>query len=210
MMFKVVLLGEAGVGKSTLVYTVKHGTFPHVNSSSTVGADFCVQKYTMQDNNKIVPIDVHIWDTAGQERYRSMIRMYYRDTHCFVLILNVQTPPEQMINDCEYWLNEISEHATYTTPHTDTPDYSVWILINKIDCNPSFVIPPEILIHRSDHIFVETISCKNYPAGTSELFHEMAIHLYEVEVQSRQQTRQQHKNSIILQIDKLQSKCCNI
>uniref|UniRef100_A0A3B4Z2Z5 Ras-related protein Rab-26-like n=1 Tax=Stegastes partitus TaxID=144197 RepID=A0A3B4Z2Z5_9TELE len=84
--FKVMLVGDSGVGKTCLLVRFKDGAFLAGSFISTVGIDF---------RNKVMTIDavkvkLQIWDTAGQERFRSVTHAYYRDAHgtisLFVLV----------------------------------------------------------------------------------------------------------------------------
>ncbi|XP_069426841.1 ras-related protein Rab-26 isoform X6 [Ovis canadensis] len=75
--FKVMLVGDSGVGKTCLLVRFKDGAFLAGTFISTVGIDF---------RNKVVDVDgmkvkLQIWDTAGQERFRSVTHAYYRDAH---------------------------------------------------------------------------------------------------------------------------------
>ncbi|KAJ8366922.1 hypothetical protein AAFF_G00336760, partial [Aldrovandia affinis] len=75
--FKVMLVGDSGVGKTCLLVRFKDGAFLAGSFISTVGIDF---------RNKVLNIDglkvkLQIWDTAGQERFRSVTHAYYRDAH---------------------------------------------------------------------------------------------------------------------------------
>ncbi|XP_037670348.1 ras-related protein Rab-26 isoform X5 [Choloepus didactylus] len=75
--FKVMLVGDSGVGKTCLLVRFKDGAFLAGAFISTVGIDF---------RNKVLEVDgtkvkLQIWDTAGQERFRSVTHAYYRDAH---------------------------------------------------------------------------------------------------------------------------------
>ncbi|XP_022182135.1 ras-related protein Rab-37-like isoform X4 [Myzus persicae] len=75
--FKVMVLGDSGVGKTCLLVRFRDDMFLGGNYISTVGVDF---------RNKIISVDdskvkLQIWDTAGQERFRSVTHAYYRDAH---------------------------------------------------------------------------------------------------------------------------------
>lgn len=71
--FKLVLLGEAAVGKSSLVLRFVKGHFTEFQES-TIGAAFMTQTLALDDTT----VKFEIWDTAGQERYHSLAPMYYR------------------------------------------------------------------------------------------------------------------------------------
>uniref|UniRef100_A0A671LQ82 RAB26, member RAS oncogene family n=1 Tax=Sinocyclocheilus anshuiensis TaxID=1608454 RepID=A0A671LQ82_9TELE len=96
--FKVMLVGDSGVGKTCLLVRFKDGAFLAGSFISTVGIDF---------RNKVLSIDgvrvkLQIWDTAGQERFRSVTHAYYRDAH--VQLLSV-------VLFSQAWLTEIHEFA---------------------------------------------------------------------------------------------------
>ncbi|KAK6301982.1 hypothetical protein J4Q44_G00280350 [Coregonus suidteri] len=83
--FKVMLVGDSGVGKTCLLVRFKDGAFLAGSFISTVGIDF---------RNKVLNIDalkvkLQIWDTAGQERFRSITHAYYRDAHALILLYDV-------------------------------------------------------------------------------------------------------------------------
>jgi len=73
LQFKLVLLGEAAVGKSSLVLRFVKGHFQDYQES-TIGAAFLTQTVCLED----ITVKFEIWDTAGQERYHSLAPMYYR------------------------------------------------------------------------------------------------------------------------------------
>ncbi|XP_069859853.1 ras-related protein Rab-26-like isoform X1 [Dipodomys merriami] len=83
--FKVMLVGDSGVGKTCLLVRFKDGAFLAGAFISTVGIDF---------RNKVLDVDgmkvkLQIWDTAGQERFRSVTHAYYRDAHALLLLYDV-------------------------------------------------------------------------------------------------------------------------
>ncbi|CAB3402738.1 unnamed protein product [Caenorhabditis bovis] len=103
-LFKVVLVGNAGVGKTCLVRKFTQGIFPP-GQSATIGVDFMI-KTVKVGNDKI---KLQIWDTAGQERFRSITQSYYRSAHAIVLVYDVACQPSF---DClPEWLGEIESYA---------------------------------------------------------------------------------------------------
>ncbi|XP_022450237.1 ras-related protein Rab-26 isoform X8 [Delphinapterus leucas] len=104
--FKVMLVGDSGVGKTCLLVRFKDGAFLAGTFISTVGIDF---------RNKVLDVDgmkvkLQIWDTAGQERFRSVTHAYYRDAHALLLLYDVTNKASfdsiQVANGClqEYGL----------------------------------------------------------------------------------------------------------
>ncbi|XP_072312522.1 ras-related protein Rab-26 isoform X1 [Eucyclogobius newberryi] len=103
--FKVMLVGDSGVGKTCLLVRFKDGAFLAGSFISTVGIDF------------------RIWDTAGQERFRSVTHAYYRDAHALLLLYDVTN--KRSFDNIRAWLTEIHEYAQQ--------DVVVMLLGNKAD-----------------------------------------------------------------------------
>uniref|UniRef100_A0A8C3F1T8 small monomeric GTPase n=1 Tax=Chrysemys picta bellii TaxID=8478 RepID=A0A8C3F1T8_CHRPI len=103
--FKVMLVGDSGVGKTCLLVRFKDGAFLAGSFISTVGIDF---------RNKVLNVDavkvkLQIWDTAGQERFRSVTHAYYRDAHALLLLYDVTN--RASFDNIQAWLTEIHEYA---------------------------------------------------------------------------------------------------
>ncbi|CAG9820180.1 unnamed protein product [Phaedon cochleariae] len=104
-LFKVVLVGNAGVGKTCLVRRFTQGLFPP-GQGATIGVDFMIK--TVEVGNEKVKLQ--IWDTAGQERFRSITQSYYRSAHALILVYDISCQPTF---DClTDWLREIEEYAS--------------------------------------------------------------------------------------------------
>ncbi|XP_072273605.1 ras-related protein Rab-26 [Pyxicephalus adspersus] len=117
--FKVMLVGDSGVGKTCLLVRFKDGAFLAGSFISTVGIDF---------RNKVLNVDgvkvkLQIWDTAGQERFRSVTHAYYRDAHALLLLYDVTN--KTSFDNIQAWLTEIHEYA-----HKDVV---IMLLGNKVD-----------------------------------------------------------------------------
>ena len=83
-LFKVVLVGNAGVGKTCLVRRFTQGMFPP-GQGATIGVDFMIKTVEVEGEK----IKLQIWDTAGQERFRSITQSYYRSAHALILVFDV-------------------------------------------------------------------------------------------------------------------------
>jgi len=83
--FKLVLLGESAVGKSSLVLRFVKDQFDDYRES-TIGAAFLTQTICLDD---ATTVKFEIWDTAGQERYKSLAPMYYRNANCAVVVYDI-------------------------------------------------------------------------------------------------------------------------
>ncbi|CAF2804109.1 unnamed protein product [Rotaria sp. Silwood2] len=117
--FKVMLLGDSGVGKTCLLIRFDNETFLNSNFHSTVGIDYRHKVVTL-GNRKI---NLQIFDTAGQERFRSVTPAYYRDAHALLLIYDVTS--YSSFENISVWLNEIKEYT-----HNDT---IIMLIGNKVD-----------------------------------------------------------------------------
>lgn len=115
---KLVLLGEAAVGKSSLVLRFVSNDFQE-NKEPTIGAAFLTQKCTVGDRT----IKYEIWDTAGQERFALLAPMYYRNAQAALVVYDV-TKPASFIK-ARHWVKELHEQAA--------KDITIALVGNKYD-----------------------------------------------------------------------------
>ena len=83
-LFKLLIIGDSGVGKSSLLVRFADNTFSG-NYITTIGVDFKIR--TIEINGERVKLQ--IWDTAGQERFRTITSTYYRGTHGVIVVYDV-------------------------------------------------------------------------------------------------------------------------
>lgn len=102
--FKVVLLGESAVGKSSLVLRFVKREF-HEYQESTIGAAFLTQTVQIDDTT----VKFEIWDTAGQERYHSLAPMYYRGAQAALIVYDI-TSKESFLK-AQNWVRELQRQA---------------------------------------------------------------------------------------------------
>ncbi|XP_028990002.1 ras-related protein Rab-37-like isoform X3 [Betta splendens] len=105
LVHKTILVGDSGVGKTSLLVQFDQGKFIPGSFSATVGIGF---------TNKVVTVDgvnvkLQIWDTAGQERFRSVTHAYYRDAHALFLLYDITS--KSSFDNIRAWLTEIHEYA---------------------------------------------------------------------------------------------------
>ena len=86
---KVVLLGEAGVGKTSIIHQFTYHTFDP-DCISSISAQFVSKTIDYQGYGAI---KYDIWDTAGQERYRSMAKIFYKDAKVIVFVYDITSQP---------------------------------------------------------------------------------------------------------------------
>jgi len=102
--FKLVLLGESAVGKSSLVLRFVKGQF-HEYQESTIGAAFLTQTVCLDDTT----VKFEIWDTAGQERYHSLAPMYYRGAQAAIVVYDITNP--DTFERAKNWVKELQRQA---------------------------------------------------------------------------------------------------
>lgn len=103
-LFKVVLIGDSGVGKSNLLSRFTRNEFS-LESKSTIGVEFATR--SIEVDNKT--IKAQIWDTAGQERYRAITSAYYRGAVGALLVYDITK--QVTFDNISRWLSELREHA---------------------------------------------------------------------------------------------------
>jgi len=115
---KLVLLGEAAVGKSSVVLRFVSNEF-QANKEPTIGAAFLTQKCRLEDR----VLRYEIWDTAGQERFHSLAPMYYRNAQAAVVVYDVTKASS--LEKAKTWVKELQRQAN--------PNIVIALAGNKID-----------------------------------------------------------------------------
>jgi small GTP-binding protein len=103
--FKLVLIGDSGVGKSCLLLRFADDTYTE-SHISTIGVDFKIR--TIQLDGKTIKLQ--IWDTAGQERFRTITSSYYRGAHGIIVVYD--TTDSETFEHVKTWLHEIERYAS--------------------------------------------------------------------------------------------------
>ena len=103
---KIVLLGETGVGKTSIITRHIANSFSQVVMTST-GSSFFSKKIEINENKRV---KLQIWDTAGQEKYRSLAKIFYQSASVAILVYDV-TLKRTFENLKEYWVGEIKANA---------------------------------------------------------------------------------------------------
>ncbi|XP_051999350.1 ras-related protein Rab-25-like [Xyrauchen texanus] len=142
--FKVVLIGESGVGKSNMLSRFTKNEFNH-DSRTTIGVEFSTR--TVQLNS--LTIKAQIWDTAGLERYRAITSAYYRGAVGALLVYDISK--HLTYESAERWLKELYDHAD--------PHIVVMLVGNKTDLAAVRTVPKEDAMdfaEKNGLLFMET------------------------------------------------------
>ena len=126
--FKMIVIGDSGVGKSCLTNKATKNLFEETYNA-TVGFEFFT--FNLKLNNKIIKLQV--WDTCGQELYRSLITNFYRNSSLAIMVYAINN--KESFENIDMWLKELRTHSN--------PDTKVFLIGNKIDLENERVINRE-------------------------------------------------------------------
>ena len=104
---KVVLIGESGVGKTSIISRYMTDKFS-ASLGSTPGANFTTKTVFLKDENQSIKFE--IWDTAGQEKFRSLAKVFYKSAAICILVYEI-TRRESFEELKNYWISEIKNNS---------------------------------------------------------------------------------------------------
>lgn len=143
-LFKVVLIGDSGVGKSNLLSRFTRNEF-NLETKSTIGVEFATR--SIEADGKT--IKAQIWDTAGQERYRAITSAYYRGAVGALLVYDISK--SLTFKNVERWLSELRENAS--------GNICIMLVGNKCDLRHLREVPTETakeFAEKNGLFFIET------------------------------------------------------
>ncbi|KAK8573710.1 hypothetical protein V6N13_009798 [Hibiscus sabdariffa] len=165
-LFKVVLIGDSGVGKSNLLSRFTKNEFS-LESKSTIGVEFATRSIRVDD--KVVK--AQIWDTAGQERYRAITSAYYRGAVGALLVYDVTR--RVTFENVERWLKELRAHTDSNTV--------IMLVGNKADLRHLRAVSSEdatAFAERENTFFMETSALESL--NVDNAFTEVLTQIYRV------------------------------
>ncbi|KXS22278.1 GTP-binding protein ypt1 [Gonapodya prolifera JEL478] len=104
-LFKLLLIGDSGVGKSCLLLRFADDTYTE-SYISTIGVDFKIRTIELEGKT----VKLQIWDTAGQERFRTITSSYYRGAHGIIVVYD--TTDKDTFHNVRQWMQEIDRYAS--------------------------------------------------------------------------------------------------
>jgi len=188
-LFKVVLIGDSGVGKSNLLARFTRNEF-NLESKSTIGVEFATKTLKIED--KIVK--AQIWDTAGQERYRAITSAYYRGAVGALLVYDISK--HVSFESIERWLQELSDHAE--------PNIIMMLIGNKCDLRHLRAVQSEeasAFAEARNLTFIETSALDT--TGVNQAFERILTDIYHtisrksIETGSLSSTTGSHHNTSV-------------
>lgn len=167
-LFKVVLIGDSGVGKSNLLSRFTRNEFS-LESKSTIGVEFATRSIIVDGKT----IKAQIWDTAGQERYRAITSAYYRGAVGALLVYDITR--HTTFESVERWLKELQDH-------TDN-NIVVMLVGNKADLHHLRAVSTEdsqALAERESLYFMETSALES--TNVENAFTQVLTQIYRIVV----------------------------
>lgn len=171
-LFKIVLIGDSGVGKSNLLSRFTRNEFS-LESKSTIGVEFATKSIIV--DGKV--IKAQVWDTAGQERYRAITSAYYRGAVGALLVYDIAK--HATYENVERWLKELRDHA----------DQNIVIMLvgNKSDLRHLRAVPVEearAFAEKNNLSFIEASALDS--TNVESAFQQILTEIYRIVSQARQ------------------------
>lgn len=165
--FKILLVGDSGVGKSSLLLSF---ISTHVDDlSPTIGVDFKIKFLTVGEKK----LKLTIWDTAGQERFRTLTSSYYRGAQGIILVYDV-TRRESFTNLSDVWAKEVELYST-------NQDCIKMLVGNKVDRETERLVTREEGIAFAQEYGCLFLECSaKTRTNVQKCFEELALKILEV------------------------------
>jgi len=158
---KVILLGESGVGKTSIINRYMNNEFSE-NEESTIGSTF-VSKELIRGN---VKYKLNIWDTTGQERYHSVTNLFIKGSQIVILVYSIDS--KVSFQGLDYWYSSLGNNI-------NGEDYILAIVGNKCDLvDNEAVSEDEAMKYAEDkNAIFKLVSAKEMPQGIDDLFENL-------------------------------------
>lgn len=165
--FKILLIGDSGVGKSSLLVSFISNSVD--NLAPTIGVDFKIKLLTVGGKT----LKLTIWDTAGQERFRTLTSSYYRGAQGIILVYDV-TRRETFLNLSDIWAKEVELYST-------NQDCVKVLVGNKVDKESERAVSREEGIAMARELGSLFLECSaRTRQNVEQCFEELALKIMEV------------------------------
>ena len=183
LQFKVILLGDSGVGKSCLLIRGTRGIFSNI-IGPTIGYEIMPLLMKIEDTI----IKLQIWDTCGQETFRSIIRNYYRNSTLALIVYSIEN--ENSFKNIEKWINDVKTNSS--------PDVIFFLIGNKTDLEKNRKVTKEMVdkFCRNNNIDFSLETSAKTGFNTENIFIEAAKMLYKQNLRYKGKSNNPHSLNV--------------
>ena len=195
--FKIIILGESGVGKSSIIKRAVQNKFD-ANYQATIGFDFLLMHFQVNE----LKIKLQIWDTCGQEMYKSLVQGFYKNTSLALVVYDISK--KKTYQSIETWIKDIKQNTEECLP--------IFIAGNKNDLEREVEFEEAKVYCVSNRIknFTECSAKTGY--NVKEIFYEAAKYLYRTYKQFQSQNKLPSSGKLKIGQDNnslsIKKKCC--
>ena len=197
--YKYVVIGEAGVGKTSLTRQYVFNDY-NDNYNTTIGVDFSCKTICIDKTF----VKMQLWDTAGHEAFRSIIKSYFKDTIGVIIVIDDYT--KKQLDNIKYWREEY-----YKKQSSNNPNVFFMVLLNKIDSfheKANFSLITDYC--NDNNIMFYGVSAKS-GCNVNECFKEFTKYIYQETKDKNVKIKGIKKCTIELDTPKqLRYSCCRI
>ena len=163
--FKVIIIGDSGVGKSSILKRAVKNTFDQ-GYQATIGFEFLLMHFKVND----LKIKLQIWDTCGQEMYRSLVQGFYHNSSLAIIVYDINV--KESFQNADIWLKDLKQHTEQELP--------VFLVGNKYDLEKNVPTNEANNFYKNNNLsyFAECSAKSGY--NVQEIFYEAARQLYHI------------------------------
>ena len=183
--YKVVLVGESGVGKTSIINRFSKDMFePHCSTS--IGSSFSSKLIFIKEKQSFVKFEV--WDTAGQEKYRSLAKVFFKNAKIILLVYDI-TNKKSFEEIKSYWYEQVTDHCE--------PNIVLGVAANKSDLiqNKEVTENEGNEFAKSINAFFANTSARNNK-GIDELFQQFGTNMLNIEKELLSNSQKEKKVAI--------------
>ncbi len=173
---KVIVIGEGGVGKTTLLHRSVSNIFVD-STKMTIGTDFFMKKIEITDEKNVNQIILLLWDFAGQERFRFVLSSYLKGAKGVILCFDLTRA--STLQKLYEWIDLLKEGDIWDKP--DIPFFLVGTKSDLVASTPTAITPDQVDLFRKEFnidLYFETSALDTN--GVSDLFNQVASSMLEL------------------------------